>query len=219
MKLPKIATDSGVFNFFGLLGRLIQLNLCFCLCCLPVVTAGPALCALYTVVLHLAAGEEKPVLPDFWTAFHANFRQGFFPGLAVLLIAAVLAMELNVISLEELGIPVVLQALTWAAAVVCLFLFSYLFPLLARFENRFGQTLKNAWLMSCRHLPRTLPLALCDVLPILLAWLSPLLFLGTGIVWILFGFALLAYGKARLLLPIFQIYMTQSGQTGAAKGE
>ena len=75
------------------LGDLIVLNWLCVLCALPVVTAGPALCALYYVTLKLARGEEVRTLRGFLDAFRANFKRGAALGLLVLALGAVAAGE------------------------------------------------------------------------------------------------------------------------------
>ena len=44
-----LSSDSKIIQFLNRLGELILLNLCFLLCCLPVVTVGAASAALYKV--------------------------------------------------------------------------------------------------------------------------------------------------------------------------
>ena len=73
------------FYFFELFGRkfwkLVELNLLYLLCCIPVVTIGPATCGLVYILRNFA--NEKPVfmVSDFFDAFKSNFKQGFVLGL------------------------------------------------------------------------------------------------------------------------------------------
>ena len=69
------------FYFFELYFRKfwkwVELNLLFCLCCLPVVTIGPAIAGMTYILRNFA--QERPVfmVSDFWDAFKSNFKQGF----------------------------------------------------------------------------------------------------------------------------------------------
>lgn len=69
------------FYFFELYFRkfwkLVQLNLLFCVCCLPIVTIGPAIAGMTYILRNFA--QERPVfmVSDFWDAFKSNFKQGF----------------------------------------------------------------------------------------------------------------------------------------------
>ena len=47
----KFNIDSPVFQFLGTLADFTLLNLVFLVSCIPVVTIGPAVCALFSVVL------------------------------------------------------------------------------------------------------------------------------------------------------------------------
>ena len=73
------------FYFLELFGRkfwkLLELNLLYLLCCIPVVTIGPATCGLVYILRNFA--NEKPVfmVSDFFDAFKSNFKQGFVLGL------------------------------------------------------------------------------------------------------------------------------------------
>jgi len=69
------------FYFFELYFRkfwkLVQLNLLFCVCCIPIVTIGPAIAGMTYILRNFA--QERPVfmVSDFWDAFKSNFKQGF----------------------------------------------------------------------------------------------------------------------------------------------
>lgn len=69
------------FYFFELYFRkfwkLVELNLLFCVCCLPIVTIGPAIAGMTYILRNFA--QERPVfmVSDFWDAFKSNFKQGF----------------------------------------------------------------------------------------------------------------------------------------------
>lgn len=69
------------FYFFELYFRkfwkLVQLNLLFCVCCIPIVTIGPAIAGMTYILRNFA--QEKPVfmVSDFFDAFKSNFKQGF----------------------------------------------------------------------------------------------------------------------------------------------
>lgn len=63
--------------YFRKFWKLIQLNLLFLVCCIPIVTIGPAICGMIYVLRNYA--NEKPtfLLSDFLDAFKSNWKQGF----------------------------------------------------------------------------------------------------------------------------------------------
>lgn len=63
--------------FFRKFWKLVQLNLLFVLCCIPIVTIGPAIAGLTYVLRNFA--QERPVflVSDFFDAFKSNWKQSF----------------------------------------------------------------------------------------------------------------------------------------------
>ena len=57
--------DGPVFRFVERVANLVILNLIFLLFCVPVVTIGPAITALYYVAIKLMRREESGILRDF----------------------------------------------------------------------------------------------------------------------------------------------------------
>ncbi len=127
------------------LGDLIVLNWLCVLCALPVVTAGPALCALYYVTLKLARGEEVPALRGFLDAFRANFKRGAALGLLVLALGAVAAGDALFALRQEGALRVLFLTVATIVAVLALTLLCYVFPLQARFQNTWKGQVKNAF--------------------------------------------------------------------------
>ena len=69
--------DSPMMRALGVVWDLIVLNLLFLVCCIPVVTIGPAITALHYVTTKMAGEKDgTPVVGNFFKSFRANFRQG-----------------------------------------------------------------------------------------------------------------------------------------------
>ena len=103
-------------RFLRTMGDLMLLNwLCF-FCCLPVITVGPTLCAMYSVSLKLARGEHCHTLRDFFRAFRENFRPGLVLGLIALVMAAMAVGDY----LFALGLTGTMQKLYTVLAVLLL---------------------------------------------------------------------------------------------------
>lgn len=73
----------GIFRPYGLVWRMLNtvtdvlgLTLCFFLCCLPVVTVGPALTALYDSVVHGIRYDEGGAYRRFFRTFKAEWKLG-----------------------------------------------------------------------------------------------------------------------------------------------
>ena len=63
------AIDSPVMRVLGRLGDIIILNMIFVVGCIPVITIGTSLSALYAVAMKMARGEDPSVWKEFWKAY------------------------------------------------------------------------------------------------------------------------------------------------------
>ena len=74
------AIDSPVMRVLGRLGDIIILNMIFVVGCIPVITIGTSLSALYAVAMKMARGEDPSVWKEFWKAYKRNFRPATISG-------------------------------------------------------------------------------------------------------------------------------------------
>ena len=63
--------------YFRKFWKLIELNLLFLVCCIPIVTIGPAICGMTYVLRNYATEKPTFLVSDFWDAFKSNWKQGF----------------------------------------------------------------------------------------------------------------------------------------------
>ena len=203
----KSYSDNKVLQVLAAVGDLMLLNVLWLLCCLPVITAGASTTALYYAVFKMVRKEETYPTRMFFHAFRQNLKQGILLTLLLLLVGVLLYVDLNITRSTEISMGPLLSILLLALLVVFAMVTSYVFPLLAQFENTIRGTLKNALFMSIWHLPYTLLILLLNTLPVLLFFLSPSLFAMSLIVWVLVGVAGAAYLNGRLFVKIFDRYI------------
>ena len=86
--------DNKFFSFMGRVADLMILNLLCIVCCIPVVTAGPAIAAMYYITLKMARNEESYVVKGFFHSFKQNLKQGIVIQIIMLLLGIVLAFDL-----------------------------------------------------------------------------------------------------------------------------
>lgn len=67
-KMKKFGIDNPFFDFMGRVGDILILNILFVITCIPVVTIGTSLCAMYRVTLRMARKESNYVAREY---FHA----------------------------------------------------------------------------------------------------------------------------------------------------
>lgn len=187
-------------NTMNRIGSLIVLNALWIVCSLPVFTLGASTTALYTVLLHLLTGDDSHTVRQFFKAFKENFKHATGIWLILLLGAAVFFFDLYFAGrtdsfwwrlLAVFGLQVVGMELT------------FVFPLLARYENNWRAHMCNAATLAVTHLPRMLLIWVIWAVPIAGSiWMEEVFYALLGI-WILIGFAGLSYVTAQIIKPIY----------------
>ena len=208
----KSYSDNKVLQVLAVIGDLMVLNLLWLLCCLPVVTAGASTTALYYSLLKMVRKAETYPARMFFRAFRQNLKQSIPLTILLLLVCAVLYVDLNVARNTAINFGPLLSILLAALFVIFAMVASYVFPLLAQFENTIKGTLKNALFMSIWHLPCSVVILLLNLLPVLLFFLSPNLFLKSLVLWLFVGGAGIAYVNSRLFVKIFDRYIEKQDQ-------
>ena len=183
------------FYFFELYGRkfwkLIELNLLYLVCCIPIVTIGPATCGLVYILRNFA--NEKPVfmVSDFFDAFKSNFKQGFVIGLFDLLTTGIVSVALIwYIANQQLSIAMAIPlVICIIVEVLLMFMRFYTYLMTVTVELPIKYILKNSFIFAFLGLKSNLISGFWTVLLILpLLWLWP---------WLLFfvviGFSTLAF--------------------------
>ena len=194
--------------------RLNQFSTVFLciLCCIPVVTAGSSITALYYVTLKMARDEESYIARSFFRSFKQNFKQATIINIIMLLTAAVLFIDLRIAKAGSGAMYKGLFSLFIAFALIYAMILLYIYPILAKFFNSVKNTFVNAFLMSVRHLPLTLLMLVISASPLLLMWLFAYVSYAqfTSILimlFILMGFSTLAYWKSKIFVKIFDNYI------------
>jgi len=191
-------------QFFHDLFDLMVVNCLWLLCILPVVTAGPATCGLYTVTLKLARQEPVAPVKDFFKGFKNNFGSGFLLGLwaGVLLIAA--AGDIWLLLQLTGWMQGVYIAVAVMVSVMFLAVAGYGFALVAMFENPLKVHVFNAFKLAAGFPVKTLLIWLILLIPVLAAVLLPAVALKMlGFLYLVVGFSGPAYGASHILRKIF----------------
>jgi len=197
-----------VFRFFERAIDLIILNLLFLLCCVPIVTIGPALTALHYVSMKLMLKEERGIVRDFFHAFRLNFRQSILLSLIFVGAAAVLGADFYLL-LFSAAIPEDTVSFFFVSTGVLAGLFflvySYVFPILARFHVTVVGCLKAAMVMAFSHFLTTICVLGVSLIPLLILFLPIIQILYFVVpAFTLIGFALMAYAQSWFFLRVFQ---------------
>ncbi len=196
--------DSPVMRFMSNVADLVALNLIWLICCVPIVTIGPACTAMCYVARRIANGDLPTVLGTFFRAFRKNFKQSLLMSLILAIPVCLAAAYLLMAASGGLDHIPVLKYLCVLAIAITGVVCSYVFPLLAHFDNTVGNTLKNAFLLPLANPFLALVVTALNLLPVLVLFINAELASRCAVFWLLIGCALTAVVNAKMLGQFFR---------------
>ena len=186
-------------KFLTALCNLMLVNFCFIIGCIPIFTIGASLTSLYRITIKIAACENPSVFREFFSCYKENFLKSTGFWIAYCILTAFFLFEIYMV---RTALPKEYQ---WSMYPAIFFLFaifssaSYALPLIGWFDETVKQTIKNSLLLAITNLPTTILFAIVSA-GVAYAWIvdpqiqiitfSILIFMGFGIIAILFSFFL-----------------------------
>lgn len=212
--------DSPLMRFLSRFADVMVLNVLFVLTSLPIVTIGASLTALNYTAMKLTAGTCESVRGDYLHSWRGNLKQA--TAIWALTLALGVVLWLWFVVAEYLNVPGGVRFVLYAMVYLVTFRFVialiYVFPYLAKFEGTTREVIRNARIMSLRHLFSSLAMLLVVGLPVVITIFFPELS-GYGMLWLAFGFAGIAYVNAYLLRSIFAKYIPTRPEPAPAAPE
>ncbi|MCI5872812.1 MAG: DUF624 domain-containing protein [Clostridiales bacterium] len=188
-------------KFFQGINKVIDcvlLNVLWIFCCVPLITAflvawqsgvalywvicwltfalaGPATTALYYAINKVVRHGRSYIWKEYWHAFFSNFKQAAAAALVVAGLGLFMVLDCYIMyqfakageksgALYAVFLIFILLIVMWA---------TYVFPYIARFENKLLQVLKNTALIAIANLPWTFVLLVVLIVSALLVWAMP----------------------------------------------
>ena len=178
----------------NLAGTAIMINLAFLICCLPVVTIGPAVCGMYAALRYVVRGD------GWFTGFVAGIKKNFIRNALVSSLLLIMIVDMAINFNHALGFY--LESSDYTMLIIysvgllpLLMVFSALWPLNVFIPYESG----SDWLKDCFKLLVKAPIQLILVsalmiLPVALVLYIPdigfmMLIVFLGIYYALIGFA------------------------------
>lgn len=199
-------SDSPVARFINSLGELVILNLCYLICCIPVITIGAANAALYGTCFRFGTDQQESTTKVFFRLFRSSLKKA--TALWLILLAAVAGTSLSAWmlywrtdALHFLFIPVLVLL------VVVLMASWYVFALAGLFDNGIRETFSNGLILCLGYLPRSLLILLINWLPVVLALIAPEAFMWATWLWSFLYFALAGKYTAKIARKAFAPYL------------
>lgn len=201
--------DSPIMSTLNKLADLVVLNIVYLICCIPIFTIGAATTSLYYVTMKMVEDRGSSTLRGFFHSFRQNFKQGTGIWFLFALISVVLGIDFYILHITANPSLNIVRLLLAIPVVILAFTLTYVFPLLARFENTVRQTIKNAFLLSISNLPKTILMLVLNAIPYVILILSVRLIPISLIV----GFAGIAYVNSAFLIKIFKRFEPAEEET------
>ena len=168
-------SENPFWNGMGRLFDIVELNLLWLVCSLPLFTVGSASAALYSAMAALLRGKETYPHRDFFRAFRTHFRRNTAAGLLLSAVCAFLWTDVRIARQAGTGVFTFLMVFFFIILLFWLFTALYALPLLALYDGGLQHTLILAFTLSVRHFPLTVALACVTALTFWLCHLAPLL--------------------------------------------
>ena len=191
--------DNPVWRFMGKLVDVFILTMLWFICCIPIVTIGPASTAVYYVTLKLVRDEESYTVRSFFKSFKENFKQGVAIGLIMTALGIFFAYDIYAYFAMGTQVMTILGILFLGIFLLYLFTLTYVYPLQAKFYNTVFHTLRNALFMSVKHVFRSFLMVIIAVA----VWVGVLFFPPL----LLLSFGLIAFLQSYFLVKIFDKYI------------
>ena len=194
--------DGKFVKVLNRIADLVGLNLLAILFCIPIITIGASITAVYGCIFRIQEKREGYLTKDFWKLFKECFRSSTIIYLVGVAVVAMLYLDYQIFATDSrLDI---LQVLVVAGGILVAEIFTYAFPMESYFENSLKATVKNALLLGISNIPYTLLMLGINVFPFFLVARIPVTFgilflIGiSGVAWINSFFLKKIFSKVRI---------------------
>lgn len=198
----KFNINSPLMDFLTTTAQFIALNVIFIICCIPIVTIGPALAALYQVIMRETRGEYGYLFRKYFQHFKEMFLQSFLTSIFLGVILLILLFNVGFWNTMEGVLANVIIVLVYIMLLAAACTSIYVFPLMARFKNGFLQTIKNAFYIALTNPRATIILIAIHALITAALYYFPL----SQIFMLFVGFCFIVYCNSYVLLRVFKKY-------------
>lgn len=202
--------DNIVHIFLNKIGDIIIANLLFILCCIPIITIGPSLTALYHCSLRSVKGNNNGTTKTFFRAFRQNFFQSVTIWCFLLFISFILVMNLHFLKNNFTTAGRILFYVSLGISGLTIILALYIFAVIAAFENKTTMLIRNAFAFAFLHFPTTVLVAIISILPMVMTYRDLELLPLYTCCWFFFGFGLTAYLNSFLFYRMFKPFLENS---------
>lgn len=144
--------DNPVWRFISKVFDAFILSILFLITSIPIITIGASASALYHALIKLVNDEEGYITKDYFKGFKQNFKQATLSFLIVFVIFILLIIDLLFALGHSNHIWANIMYSFFSFLICSFFIFStYLFALIARFENTTKNLFKFSFILFIKH--------------------------------------------------------------------
>ena len=200
--------DSKFMYYCGKFVALVNVNLLWLLCSLPVFTIGASTCAMLSTLTAMKE-EEDCGARAYFQAFRLHFGKATILWLLIAFFGLMLALDYRIVAyLSFPGRMAVIAGICFCFLALVL-VSGLIFPLLVRYPVSVRDTVVNAVLLSIANLPKMLLVTGMNLLPMLLLIVLPQVFVFISFLWPVCGFSLIALYDLGVTNRIFTALETE----------
>ncbi|MEK4870840.1 YesL family protein [Niallia sp. FSL W8-1348] len=194
------------YRFLAKIVDLLLLNALFLISCLPIVTIGSALTAMYSITIKMARNEDVSIIRGYVAALQKNFKQSTLIWLILLAVGVVLYMDYYYLNQYTGNLLFLVKVSLGLFSFAYLLLFNFIFPYVARFENSVKDSIINTWKIALVHPIKTISVLMITMIPIITLWISVYSFFFLLYFCLFIGFSFFAYINTFIILHIYEGY-------------
>ena len=214
--------NSPFMRVLSRMADLVFVSILWVICCIPIITIGPATAAMYHVTLKLARKEDVHVISCFFQGFKNNFKQGVILNIIFLVVGTVIFLDYFIMSNAEGTAGMLTSTCFFVMGIWLLCIMFYAYPLQAQFYNPIRRTLKNAAILSMQKFRNTVIVFLLNMLPVILLLVSVdtmKFVILTAPFWVALAPGLGAFLCAKRFVKLFDPYVNPDKETESADAE
>lgn len=198
--MKKISVDNPFFQVMGRLGDIMVVNALFILCCLPIVTIGSSLSAMYKTCFQLIDETEDRLISTFFINFRKCLKRSTVVWIFMLALGLLLFFDITFLGVTKMtGAWKIIAVVIGCLLLLWEFLSAWLYALLAIEELQIKAAFSKAMELSIRYLPATILMVLLNNI-LLICILLGVYYVSLAIpIYLFAGFGLTGYVNSYFL--------------------
>lgn len=198
--------------YFRKFWKLLGLNILTFICCIPIITIGPAIAGMTRVIKLYSMEKHADVLSDFWNGFSKNWKQSLPMGIidTIVLLGICVGMKVYPSMGESTGNTTffnILCVLSVSLGLTFLIMNFFIFPMIVSTNLPLMAIIKNAFYLTCLALKTNVITLLIYGVTIALIAVSVLINPLSAIIVPIWPITFLGYVSVFNSYPVIQKYV------------